>query len=1269
MISVMNSNDFGLDRKVDVSGDESQSEVRVSEDNAVVDDSSVETTDYSSDRGAFVDMVGSEEMKVSHGVVGCSSETVTDVGGDVRASLVSAGCEGFRVSAEHANPAQESDVSVSGGDADAVESSRSGESRVPEIDCRGIDEEMEFRFCEIKNEDATPRGSGNKFRDRNGGIDHFGSRIEGDRVTCGEKGLAEVTHRVSDHKFDVFNGGLEHSVSGVGKGLVEVRNSSVSQYDSMLSMFDEFAANESGKASRTGSHALMGYENEIGDMVWGKVKSHPWWPGHIYNEAFATPSVRRTKREGHILVAFFGDSSYGWFDPAELIPFDPNFAEKSHQTNSRTFMRAVEEAVDEASRRCGLALACCCRNPYNFRPTNVQGYFFVDVVDFEPGGVYSVTQIKKSRDSFRPREALAFIKQLAVVPTVDENPSIDFIKNKATLFAYRKAVFEEFDETYAQAFGVQPVRPSHEPRETVVQPFKVPSRAPLSGRLVIAESLGKKKNSTKLNKAKDQTKKDRYLFKRRDEQDELRRHQVHLGQLSSSSQTAYVEGSSALAAGDYVLQKRAPAVSTKPQTPIKHERSVTIGRDGASAPSLDVTGQNPDYNSYLFEEKSSPEKGKGIQLIESIGSNVSTGPASVGASSLQGKGVFPGVVENVRHIFEPEGEVMMDFKQDAQSASKIKLVEGFQQSSSLPPTVEQLHGRERVQDGGKGAKKVKVLKRPLGELNAEKSASGEKKKKRKKELGPGMSSDRKRMTTGNSAALLGKVVGKSDQVGWPLREDFQVHHQKKVHGADSLLLPDSVGTGNIELELPQLLSDLHSLALNPFHGVERNSPAIAKDVFLKFRSLVYQKSLALSTATEAELNEACTVKYPSDTAVPDNFQGESIRDPSALKPRKPPVRPDDPTKGGRKRGPSDRQEEIAAKRLKKITDLKTLAAEKKAVQKTPDAPRGDFKETVSPAPPKQVRIDSTKKIEPPVKTPEPTMLVMKFPPGTNLPSGSELKARLARFGPLDHSGTRVFWKSYTCRVVFLYKHDAQAAHKYLSGGSSLFGNVSLRCHIREMGASASESEPSKVLKEDTSGETPQLRDSAVEQKLPVTPAQQRLQQQTAVQLKSCLKKPSGDETAPAPGGNGGGRGTPRVKFMLGGEESSRGGEQLMVSNKNINFINNATSFADGGASSSTTLAMDFNSKNFQKVILPLPLPILPLPNAQYSKAPNNMHYTDVAVAPRIPHNLNTVSAPTAALPSATNVDIAQQMLNLLSRCNDVVTNVKNILGYVPYHPL
>lgn len=249
-----------------------------------------------------------------------------------------------------------------------------------------------------------------------------------------------------------------------------------SESKSLLSEFDDYVAAERNGGVRAGVSRGLGYGFEVGDMVWGKVKSHPWWPGHIYNEAFASPHVRRSKREGHILVAFFGDSSYGWFEPAELIPFDSNFAEKSQQIHSRTFLKAVEEAVDEASRRCGLGLICKCRNPNNFRLTNVQGYFLVDVPDYEPGGVYSNIQIRKARNSFKPSETLAFVKQLALAPHSGDHRSITFIKNKATACAYRRAVFEQYDETYAQAFGVQPLRPSHSQANPLNQSVREPPK-------------------------------------------------------------------------------------------------------------------------------------------------------------------------------------------------------------------------------------------------------------------------------------------------------------------------------------------------------------------------------------------------------------------------------------------------------------------------------------------------------------------------------------------------------------------------------------------------------------------------------------------------------------------------------------------------------------------------------------------------------------------------------------------------------------------------
>ncbi|KAF5945970.1 hypothetical protein HYC85_016198 [Camellia sinensis] len=442
-----------------------------------------------------------------------------------------------------------------------------------------------------------------------------------------------------------------------------------------------------------------------------------------------------------------------------------------------------------------------------------------------------------------------------------------------------------------------------------------------------------------------------------------------------------------------------------------------------------------------------------------------------------------------------------------------------------------------------------------------------------------------------------------------LRDDFQIEHQRKDDGASSTLLPDSLrtqptdGIGNIEIKLSHLLGDLKAIALDPFHGVEMNGSETIQRAFLKFRSVVYQKSLALLNTAEIGSD------YPPH---------EIIKVLPSLKPPKPLFRPSDLTKGGRKRGPSDRQEELTAKRVKKINDMKSLAAEKKTAQK-------DGKETL--ALPKPLKPDLARKTESTAKSPDPTMLVMKFPPETTLPSGSELKARLARFGPLDHSSTRIFWQSSTCRVVFIHRVDAEAAHRHLAGNNTLFGNVNVRCHIRLLGASVALESESKVQKEDAHIET---RDSSFEQRpQPPLPAQQPL-----MQLKSCLKKPMGDEAGPT-----GSRVTPRVKFAVKGE-SSGGGENLMVGNK-INF--NA-SFGDDGTISSSN-GIDFNSKNFQ------------IP-AQF---------------PRNSHNFNTFTTPALApapvVPRASNMDIAQKMLSLLTKCNEVVTNMRSSLGYVPYYSL
>lgn len=233
----------------------------------------------------------------------------------------------------------------------------------------------------------------------------------------------------------------------------------------MASSLDQDATQESENQVQKASQGDLMHGLQVGDMVWGKVKSHPWWPGHIFNESFAGSSVRKTRyAEGRkpnaVLVAFFGDSSYGWFDPSELVPFSPNFPEMSNQANYKSFINAVSEASDEVSRRGALAMACKCRDKSNFAPSGDDNYVFVDVPGFERGGIYSLGQIEEARKMFDPVKAVQFLTDMALGP-VDAAATyskgedvVNFMKMRAMMVGYRRAVFEERDETYAQAFGV-----------------------------------------------------------------------------------------------------------------------------------------------------------------------------------------------------------------------------------------------------------------------------------------------------------------------------------------------------------------------------------------------------------------------------------------------------------------------------------------------------------------------------------------------------------------------------------------------------------------------------------------------------------------------------------------------------------------------------------------------------------------------------------------------------------------------------------------------
>ncbi|KAK7273525.1 hypothetical protein RIF29_14580 [Crotalaria pallida] len=92
------------------------------------------------------------------------------------------------------------------------------------------------------------------------------------------------------------------------------------------------------------------YVFSAGDFVWGKIKSHPWWPGRIYDHSDASEFALKLRQKDRLLVAYFGDGTFAWCHPSQLKPFEENFEDMVMQSSSKAFANAVQEAVNEVGR-------------------------------------------------------------------------------------------------------------------------------------------------------------------------------------------------------------------------------------------------------------------------------------------------------------------------------------------------------------------------------------------------------------------------------------------------------------------------------------------------------------------------------------------------------------------------------------------------------------------------------------------------------------------------------------------------------------------------------------------------------------------------------------------------------------------------------------------------------------------------------------------------------------------------------------------------------
>ncbi|GAB4856727.1 hypothetical protein Ancab_014641 [Ancistrocladus abbreviatus] len=188
----------------------------------------------------------------------------------------------------------------------------------------------------------------------------------------------------------------------------------------------------------------------VSDMVWGKVRGHPWWPGQIFEPWDATEKAKKYFKPNSYLVAYFGDQSFAWNEELKLKPFWPQFTQMAKQSTLEAFQHAVDCALEEAHRRVEFGLTCRCIAEDVYDKIKTQVYVNAGIREqssIREGGDRFLTAL-----SFEPGKLVNYVKGLAKSPNIEVD-RLELVMTRAQLSAlyrwkgyYFMAEFKASDE-------------------------------------------------------------------------------------------------------------------------------------------------------------------------------------------------------------------------------------------------------------------------------------------------------------------------------------------------------------------------------------------------------------------------------------------------------------------------------------------------------------------------------------------------------------------------------------------------------------------------------------------------------------------------------------------------------------------------------------------------------------------------------------------------------------------------------------------------------
>uniref|UniRef100_A0ACD5TG35 Uncharacterized protein n=1 Tax=Avena sativa TaxID=4498 RepID=A0ACD5TG35_AVESA len=197
---------------------------------------------------------------------------------------------------------------------------------------------------------------------------------------------------------------------------LEENHVNVAGQDNGVAHFDEGTQNGPETSVQCARYSLPPLDIDgfrVSDLVWGKVKSHPWWPGEIFDPSNASELALKHQKKGCRLVAYFGDNSFAWCDESQLKPFVTNYSQMEKQSSSDAFVGSVNYALEELSRRILSGMSCSCL-PEELSDNGMS--YMVENAGLKDGVTCSSVNRSEILTCFSPESLLHYIKSLALFP-------------------------------------------------------------------------------------------------------------------------------------------------------------------------------------------------------------------------------------------------------------------------------------------------------------------------------------------------------------------------------------------------------------------------------------------------------------------------------------------------------------------------------------------------------------------------------------------------------------------------------------------------------------------------------------------------------------------------------------------------------------------------------------------------------------------------------------------------------------------------------------